>query len=46
MATSVPAAVIDIPHYAGKGYSYMYPAMFPRITRDEIRLKYPQVEMD
>ncbi len=42
--TVVPAAVIDIPHYAGKGYSYMYPAMFPRITRDEIKLKSPGVE--
>ncbi len=43
----VPAAVIDIAHYQNKGYSYMYPAIHPRMTReDDIIPQYPEVTMD
>ncbi|MFD2739773.1 DsrE family protein [Sulfitobacter aestuarii] len=47
LITVVPAAVIDIAKYQAEGYSYMYPALFPRMTREEhIIPKYPEVTMD
>lgn len=47
MITVVPAAVIDIAKYQNMGYSYMYPALHPRMTReDDIIPKYPEVTMD
>ncbi|MEY8843264.1 DsrE family protein [Cribrihabitans sp. XS_ASV171] len=47
LVTVVPAAVIDIAKYGNMGYSYMYPALFPRMTReDDIIPKYPEVTMD
>lgn len=45
--TVVPAAVIDIAKYGNMGYSYMYPALHPRMTReDDIIPKYPEVTVD
>ena len=45
--TVVPAAVIDIAKYGNMGYSYMYPALHPRMTRaDDIIPRYPEVTMD
>lgn len=47
LVTVVPAAVIDIAKYQNAGYSYMYPAIHPRMTRkDDIIPKYPEVTMD
>lgn len=43
--TVVPAAVIDIAKWQNQGYSYMYPALFPRITRDELVAKNPELDM-
>jgi len=42
----VPAAVIDIAKYGNLGYSYMYPELFPRMTREDIIAKHPEVTMD
>lgn len=44
--TVVPAAVIDIAKYASEGYGYMYPAMFSKVTREDIVAKHPEVEME
>ena len=44
--TVVPAAVIDIAKYGNEGYSYMIPSLFPRITREDIIAKHPEVTMD
>ena len=45
--TVVPAAVIDIAKYGNLGYSYMYPALHPRMTReDDIVPKYPELAME
>lgn len=44
--TVVPAAVIDIAKYGNLGYSYMYAELFPRITREDIIAKHPEVTMD
>lgn len=46
LVTVVPAAVIDIAKYQNLGYSYMYPAIHPRMTREDIIAKYPEVTMD
>ena len=43
--TVVPAAVIDIAKYGNEGYSYMYPALFPRLTDEDIANQYPEVGM-
>lgn len=44
--TVVPAAVIDIAGYQQEGYSYMIPSLFPRMTREDIIAKHPEVTMD
>ncbi len=46
LITVVPAAVIDIAKYQMEGYTYMYPALFPRITREDIIAQHPEVAMD
>lgn len=46
MVKVVPAAVIDIAKYGNMGYSYMYPELFPRMTREDIIAKHPEVTMD
>lgn len=46
LTTVVPAAVIDIAKYGNLGYSYMYAELFPRITREDIIAKHPEVTMD
>ncbi|MCZ7597405.1 MAG: DsrE family protein [Gammaproteobacteria bacterium] len=43
--TVVPAAVIDIAMWQNRGYSYMYPELFARMTRDELREQHPEIEM-
>ncbi len=43
--TVVPAAVIDIAKWQAEGYGYMYAELFPRITREEILAKHPEIEM-
>ena len=43
--TVVPAAVIDIAKYQNQGYSYMYPQLVSKMTRDDIVAKYPELEM-
>ena len=43
--TVVPAAVIDIAKYENAGYSYMYPALTPRMNRDDVIAKYPELEL-
>ncbi|MCQ0969825.1 DsrE family protein [Paracoccus sp. TK19116] len=45
LITVVPAAVIDIAKYGNEGYSYMYPALFPRMTTQDIAEKYPEIGM-
>jgi intracellular sulfur oxidation DsrE/DsrF family protein len=45
LTTVVPAAVIDIAKWQNQGYSYMYAEWFPRITREEILAKYPELKM-
>jgi intracellular sulfur oxidation DsrE/DsrF family protein len=44
--TVVPAAVIDIARYAGEGYGYIYPAMFERVTREDVVAAHPEIEID
>ena len=46
LITVVPAAVIDIAKYGNEGYSYMLPALYPRMTREDIIAKHPEVTMD
>lgn len=46
LITVVPAAVIDIAKYGNEGYSYMFPALFPRMTREDVIEKYPEVSFD
>ncbi len=42
--TVVPAAVIDIAKWQNEGYSYMYAEWFPRLTRDDIVKKHPELQ--
>lgn len=44
--TVVPAAVIDIAKYQNDGYSYMYPQLTSKMTRDDIVAKYPELSME
>ncbi|MFU0504221.1 DsrE family protein [Pseudaminobacter sp. NGMCC 1.201702] len=46
MMTVVPAAVIDVAKYAAEGYGYMYPAMFSRMTREDLMATNPEIEME
>lgn len=46
MMTVVPAAVIDVAKYAAEGYGYMYPAVFPKVTRDELIAANPALDME
>lgn len=41
----VPAAVIDIAKYGNEGYSYMYPALFPRMTAEDVAAAHPEIGM-
>lgn len=41
--TVVPAAVIDIAKWQNQGYSYMYAEWFPRLTRDELIKRHPEL---
>ncbi|GJL84025.1 MAG: hypothetical protein DHS20C01_36590 [marine bacterium B5-7] len=43
--TVVPAAVIDIAKWENEGYSYMYAELFPKITREEILEKHPEINL-
>ena len=45
LTTVVPAAVIDIAKWQNQGYSYMYAEAFPRLTRDELVEKHPELKM-
>lgn len=45
LITVVPAAVIDIAKYGNMGYSYMLPALYPRIVREDLVKKYPVLEL-
>jgi hypothetical protein len=45
LVTVVPAAVIDIAKYGNMGYSYMYPELFPRMTREEVVAQHPELSM-
>lgn len=42
--TVVPAAVIDIAKWQNEGYSYMYAEWFPRLTREEVVRKHPELQ--
>ncbi len=42
--TVVPAAVIDIAKWQNEGYSYMYPELFPRMTREDVIAEHPELE--
>lgn len=44
--TVVPAAVIDIAKYGNEGYSYIYPAVTRKMTRDDIVAANPELSMD
>ncbi|MCO6388534.1 DsrE family protein [Aliihoeflea sp. 40Bstr573] len=44
--TVVPAAVIDIAKYQIEGYSYMYPQLTSKMTRDDVVAKHPELSMD
>lgn len=44
--TVVPAAVIDIAKYGNAGYSYMYPHVTPRMTRDDVVEAHPELAME
>lgn len=44
--TVVPAAVIDIAKYQNEGYSYMYPQLTSKMTREDVVAKYPELSMD
>ena len=43
--TVVPAAVIDIAKYENEGYSYMYPAVTSKMTREDIVASHPDLSM-
>lgn len=46
LITVVPAAVIDIAKYQNEGYSYMYPQLVPKMTRDDVVAKFPELSME
>lgn len=46
IVTVVPAAVIDIAKYQNEGYSYMYPQLVSRMTREDVVKKFPELSMD
>lgn len=41
--TVVPAAVIDIAKYQQEGYSYMFPAVTSKMTRDDLLVNHPEL---
>lgn len=45
LVTVVPAAVIDLAKWQNEGYSYMYAEWFPRLTREELVKKHPELKM-
>ena len=45
VTTVVPAAVIDIAKWQNQGHSYMYAEWFPRLKREELIAKHPELQM-
>lgn len=45
VTTVAPAAVIDMAKWQNEGYSYMYAEWFPRLTREEIIARHPELKM-
>ncbi len=43
--TVVPAAVIDIAKYEGEGYSYIFAAVSPKMTREDVVAEHPELNM-
>ena len=44
VTTVVPAAVIDIAKWQNQSYSYMFAGWYPRLTREEVVLQYPELQ--